>query len=90
MSTTQDNQFAPGSVLRFTGTQDTRLELKGRPRRWGIENTGVTGCTIVSSTRIRQPVYGRHVQPRPQRPGREFLQLQHRHRGPAGTTTAAF
>lgn len=44
VSTTVDNQFAAGSVLRFTSTGDTRLEIKGTTQTLGgIENTGVTG-----------------------------------------------
>jgi autotransporter-associated beta strand protein len=44
VSTTLDNQFAPGSVLRFTSTGDARLELKGTTQTLGgIENSGVAG-----------------------------------------------
>ena len=44
VSTTVDNQFGAGTVLRFTSTGDTRLELKGTTQTLGgIENTGVSG-----------------------------------------------
>ena len=44
VSTTMDNQFGTGSVLRFTSTGDTRLEIKGTTQTFaGIDNTGVTG-----------------------------------------------
>ncbi len=40
VSATQDNQFAPGSVLRFTSAGDTRLELKGTTQTFGgIDNS---------------------------------------------------
>ena len=42
VSTAEDNQFAPGSVLRFTTAGDTRLELKGTTQTLGgIENSAV-------------------------------------------------
>jgi autotransporter-associated beta strand protein len=47
VSTTEDNQFAPGSVLRFTSAGDTRLELKGTTQTFGgIENSAVVAKTF--------------------------------------------
>ena len=47
VSTTEDNQFAPGSVLRFTSAGDTRLELKGTTQTLGgIENSAVVTKTF--------------------------------------------
>ena len=47
VSATQDNQFAPGSVLRFTGVGDTRFELKGTTQTiGGIENSTAPAHTF--------------------------------------------
>jgi autotransporter-associated beta strand protein len=46
VSTTEDNQFGPGSVLRFTSAGDTRLELKGTTQTFGgIENASAPAHT---------------------------------------------
>ena len=47
VSTTEDNQFAPGSILRFTSAGDSRLELKGTTQTFGgIENSAVATKTL--------------------------------------------
>lgn len=43
LSATQDNQFGPNSVLRYTGTGDNRFELKGTTQTVaGLDSTGAT------------------------------------------------
>lgn len=43
LSATQDNQFGPDSVLRYTGTGDNRFELKGTTQTVaGLDSTGAT------------------------------------------------
>lgn len=43
VSTIRDNQFGAGSVLRYTGTGDNRLELKGTTQTLaGLDNTAAT------------------------------------------------
>lgn len=43
VSATQDNQFGPDSVVRYTGTGDNRFELKGTTQTVaGLDSTGAT------------------------------------------------
>jgi len=49
LSTTQDNQFGPTSVLYFTGSGDTRLEIKGTTQTFaGIDSTGFIPGTFAA------------------------------------------
>lgn len=44
VSATQDNQFGPNSVIRFSGSQDTRFELKGTTQTiGGVDNSAGLG-----------------------------------------------
>lgn len=55
-SASQDNQFGAGSVLRYTGGGDNRLELKGTTQTLGgIDNTGATGYNNIQHSEFGNP-----------------------------------
>ena len=57
LSTVEDNQFGPTSVMRWTGTADSRLELKGTTQTLaGIDNTGATpGYNCIQHSEFGSP-----------------------------------
>jgi methylmalonyl-CoA mutase cobalamin-binding domain/chain len=57
VSTLQDNQFGPDSVVRFTGSGDNRLELKGTTQTIaGLDNTTATpGYNCVQHSEFGSP-----------------------------------
>jgi autotransporter-associated beta strand protein len=57
VSASQDNQFGPSSVLRYTGSADNRLELKGTTQTIaGIDNTSATpGYNCIQHSEFGSP-----------------------------------
>jgi len=57
LSTVEDNQFGPNSVMRWTGSNDSRLELKGTTQTLaGIDNTTATpGYNCIQHSEFGSP-----------------------------------